>query len=90
MKQNKPLSRENYLCSMYAVELEYINKIMLFQDHHYEDNGEIVILLDHDFPNFKTLNEKKIVEIISLYENKGWKIRKEVVTDRKEYLLVIS
>lgn len=90
MNQNKPLSRESYLCSMYSVELEYINKIMLFQDYHYESNGEIVILLDHDFPNFKTLDEKKMSELIFLYENKGWKIRKEKVQDRMEYLLVLS
>jgi hypothetical protein len=90
MNSNKPLSRESYLSSMYSLELEYINKIMLFQDYHYESNGEIVILLDHDFPNFKTLDEKKMNELIYLYENKGWKIRKEKVKDRKEYLLVLS
>ncbi len=90
MNTNKPLSRENYLYSMYAVELEYINKIMLFQDNHYETNGEIVILVDSDFPNFKNLDERRIIEIVTLYENKGWKIRKEAVKDRKEYLLVLS
>ena len=90
MNTNKPLSRESYLSIMYSSELEYINKIILFQDYHYENNGEIVILLDHDFPNFKTLDEKKMMELIFLYENRGWKIRKEKVKDRKEYLLVFS
>jgi hypothetical protein len=90
MIKNKPLSRERYLCSMYALELTYINKIISFQDYHFESNGEIVILLDRDFPNFNTFDEKKMKEIIFLYEKKGWTVRKETVKDRKEILLILS
>ncbi len=90
MTFKKPLSKENYLCSIYSTELEYINQIMRFQDYHFINNGEIVLLLDRDFPGFEFLNEKKIEEIISIYENVGWKIRKETVKDRAEFLIVLS
>ncbi len=75
---------------MYSAELEYINKIILFQEHHYVSNGEIVVLLDQGFPNFKMLEEKKVDELIVLYEENGWGIRKEKIKDRSEYLLIFS
>ena len=90
MIKNKPLSRQRYLSGMYAQELAYINKIISFQDYHYESNGEIVILIDRDFPNFKNFDEKKMKEIIFLYEKKGWTVRKETVEGRKEFLLILS
>lgn len=84
------MCKENYLSRMYKSELEYINKIMLFQDYIYLHCGEIVLLIDDDFPDFRKLNEKKLMEIIFLYEQAGWKIRKERLKDRREFLLVFS
>ena len=86
----KAISKEDYLCSIYASELDYINQVMSFQNFHYINNGEIVILLDRDFPGFDSLTETKIKELISIYENEGWKIRKETIKDRAEYLIILS
>jgi hypothetical protein len=90
VKDEKPLCKENYLSRMYKAELEYINKIILFQDYHYTSCGEVILLIDDDFPEFRILTDKKIGEIIYLYEQSGWKIRKERLNDRKEFLLVFS
>ncbi len=86
----KPLSRENYLCGLYSDEVEYINKIMEFQDYYYISLGKIVVLIDFDFPNFKTLNDKKMTEIISMYEKAGWKIHIEKINVKREQLLILS
>lgn len=75
---------------MYSKELDYINKIILFQDFHFEDHSGIVILLDKDFPNFMNLNDKKVQDIIFLYETSGWKIRLEKLKERMECLLIFS
>jgi hypothetical protein len=90
MVPNKPLSKENYLYSLYSAEVAYINKIMELQDYSYTCLGKIVVLIDFDFPNFKTLNHQKMEEIISIYENVGWEIRTEEINKRKECLLILS
>ncbi|HVD99162.1 MAG TPA: hypothetical protein VNB90_13220 [Cytophagaceae bacterium] len=86
----QPLSKASYLGNLYKEALEYINKIMLCQGQHYCHNGEMVILIDEDFPDFKQLDEKKLKEIIFLYERNGWKIRLEQLNSRKECLLIFS
>jgi hypothetical protein len=87
MKQ--PLSKENYLHHLYSAEVAYINKIMEFQNGYYISLGKIIILVDFDFPNFKNLNDKKMKEIISMYEKAGWEIRTEEIK-RKECLIILS
>ncbi len=90
MHEEEPIKKEIYLSRLYRNELAYINRIMLYQDYNYGSNGELVILVDDDFPDFSTLNEKKIGELIFLYEHSGWKIRKEELNGTKEFLLVFS
>jgi hypothetical protein len=89
MVRNKPLSRETYLCSLYSEELDYINKIMEIQDYYYLNLRKIVILIDRDFPNFKTLNDKKIGDLISIYEKAGWKIDLKEIKLKTEQLFIL-
>ena len=89
MVSTKPISKNSYLCDLYAEELEYINKIMEVQDYYYVSLGKIVVLIDHDFPNFKTLNEKKINELIFIYEKAGWKIHIKEMKAKKEQLFIL-
>lgn len=90
MNEAKPLTKHGYLSRMYSQELDYINKIILFQDFNFVDHGEIVVLLDKDFPNFMKLSEKKVKEIIFLYESSGWRIRLEKIKERMECLLIFT
>ena len=90
MLLNKAISKEEFLYSLYSAELKYINQLINFQDFHYANNGEIVVLFDQDFPGFDSLDDRKIAEIISIYENVGWKINKKVIDERAERLIVFS
>ncbi len=87
--RNKAISRENYLCSLYPEELEYINKIMEIQHYYYLSLRKIVVLIDRDFPNFKTLTDKKMGDIISIYEKAGWKIDLKEIKLKTEQLLIL-
>ncbi len=90
MQQETPLSKTAYLSSQYRNELDFINKVILFQEYYYQHNGEIVLLIDEDFPGFQVLSDQKIQDMIYLYEHSGWKIRLESLTNRKECLLIFS